>query len=222
MEILRGRKMGLVGAVLEPPHRGKCIAMKVIIRQRRRSLRLKDYDYAQSGAYFVTICVRDRQCLLGSISDGEMKLNENGLIAAESWDWLSTAYPFIALDEGTIMPNHLHGIIFINQPQEGGSRTAPTVPRPLPLSRLVGAFKTVSSKQINIHRQRPGAPFWQRSFYEHIIRHEESLDRIREYILTNPLRWQLDRENPQANGKDDFDGWLGKFHPKPNHEIIEL
>ncbi len=188
----------------------------------RPTLRLKDYDYAQSGAYFVTICVKNRQCLLGSIIEGEMKLNPNGLITAESWTWLSTAYPFITLDEWTVMPNHLHGIIFINQPPEGGSRTALTMPRPLPLSRLVGAFKKVSSKQINIHRQRPGIPFWQRGFYEHVIRHEEALSRIRDYIATNPSRWELDRENRQATGKDDFDGWLGKFHPQPNQEIIEL
>ena len=120
------------------------------------------------------------------------------------------------------MPNHFHGIICINKPTDGGSRTAPTIPQPLPLSRLVGAFKTVSSKHINIIRQTIGAPFWQRGFYEHIIRHEEALNRIRNYIATNPVRWQLDRENLQATGKDDFDSWLSKFHPKPQNADIAL
>lgn len=193
-----------------------------LIGPKRRSLRLKDYDYSKSGAYFITICVKDRQCLLGSIVDAEIKLSEHGLITTKSWKWLSSAYPHISLDEWTIMPNHLHGVIFINQPNAGGSRTAPTIPQSLPLSRLVGAFKTVSSKHINIHRQTPGAPFWQRGFYEHIIRDEKSLERISEYILTNPLRWQLDRENQQANGKDAFDDWLSKFHPRPTKHNIKL
>ena len=96
------------------------------------------------------------------------------------------------------------------------------MPKPLPLSRLVGAFKTVSSKQINLIRQTPGAPFWQRGFYEHVIRDEKSLGRIREYILINPLRWQLDRENPQATGRDDFDDWLAKFHPRPIKQNLDL
>lgn len=159
---------------------------------------------------------------MGSVIEGEMELSKYGLIVAESWKWLSSAYPHLSLDEWTIMPNHLHGIIFINQPNAGGSRTAPTIPKPLPLSRLVGAFKTISSKQINLHRQTPGAPFWQRGFYEHLIRDEKSLGRIRDYIATNPLRWQLDRENAQAIGKDDFDDWLSKFHLRPTKQAIEL
>jgi putative transposase len=193
-----------------------------MVGHKRKSLRLQNYDYSQSGAYFVTICVKDRKCLLGSVADSEMGLSKYSQTTAELWLWLSSAYPYVSLDEWTIMPNHFHGIIFINQPNAGGSRTAPTMPQPLPLSRLVGAFKTISSKQINIIRQTPGAPFWQRGFYEHIIRDEKSLERIQEYIVTNPLRWQLDRENPQATGKDDFDGWLSKFHPKPHNKDIDL
>jgi putative transposase len=135
---------------------------------------------------------------------------------------MSSAFDYVHLDEWTIMPKHFHGIIFIDQRDKGGSRTAPTMPKPLPLSRLVGAFKTVSSKQINLHRQRPGAPFWQRGFYEHVIRQEEALNRIRDYIATNPQRWQLDRENPQATGPDDFDGWLSKFHPRPTKQNLAL
>ena len=189
---------------------------------KRKTLRLKDYDYTQSGAYFVTIGVKEHECLLGSIADEEMRLSQYGLIAAESWKWLSSAYYFITLDEWIIMPNHVHGIIFINQPYEGGSRTAPTQPKPLPLSRLVGAFKTVSSKQINIHRKMPGIPFWQRGFYEHVIRHEEALNRIRDYIATNPRRWQIDRENQQSVGEDDFDSWLAKFKPKPIKQEMAL
>jgi len=186
-------------------------------------LRLKDYDYSQPGAYFVTVCVNHRRFLLGSVIDGEMNLSKYGLIVAEFWQWLRSAYPYVCLDEWTIMPNHLHGVIVINHHCRGGSRAAPTRECHLkPLGQIIGAFKTVSTKKINLYRQTRGTPFWQRGFYEHVIREEKSLNRIREYILTNPLRWQLDRENPQAAGKDDFDDWLAKFHPKPQNRGLEL
>jgi REP element-mobilizing transposase RayT len=190
---------------------------------KRKTLRLKDFDYSQPGAYFVTICVRNKRCLLGSIADSEMRLSRYGLMAAESWEWLSSAYKYVVLDAWTIMPNHLHGIIFINQPCRGGSRAAPTSEFKIkPLGQIIGAFKSISTKQINIHQQMPGIPFWQRGFHEHVIRHEESLIRIRDYIATNPLRWELDRENPQATGNDDFDAWLGKFQPRPTTQDIVL
>ena len=152
-----------------------------------------------------------------------MRSSKYGLITAESWKWLSSAYPHISLDEWAIMPNHLHGIIVISNHCRGGSRAAPTSEIKIkPLGQIIGAFKTISSKQINLHRQTPGTPFWQRGFYEHIIRDEKSLQRIRGYIATNPFRWQLDRENAQATGKDDFDDWLSKFHAKPTTQDIEL
>jgi len=176
----------------------------------RRSLRLPEYDYSQIGTYFVTICVHRRERLLGSIRNVEMQLNEYGQIVAECWQWLPGAYPYVCLDEWVIMPNHLHGIIVING--RGGSRTAPIKEfKAKPLGRLIGAFKTVSTKKINAFRQIKGAAFWQRNFFEHVVRNEESLNRIREYIITNPQRWDLDRENPRAVGKDKFDSWLAGF-----------
>ena len=84
-----------------------------------------------------------------------------------------------------------------------------------PLGRLIGAFKTISTKQINFIRKTSGASFWQRNFYEHVIRDDHALNRIREYITTNPLRWDLDRENPQAQGRDEFDNWLATFKKPP-------
>ena len=102
------------------------------------------------------------------------------------------------------MPNHLHGIIWIvnnNAPGRGGSRTAPTHPvhPQKSLGRLIGAFKTVSTKQINLLNQTPGAALWQRNYYEHIIRNDDDLRRIREYICNNPLRRAIDRENTPSN-----------------------
>ena len=100
------------------------------------------------------------------------------------------------------------------------SRTAPTGERKIkPLGRLIGAFKTISTKQINFVRKTSGVPFWQRNFYEHAIRDDHELNRIREYITTNPLRWDLDRENHQAQGRDEFDNWLATFKKPPVRAI---
>jgi putative transposase len=179
----------------------------------RCSLRLPGYDYTRDAAYFITICVRGRQCSLGEVRNGGMHLNDYGEIAASSWLWLAEQYSHVRLDQWIVMPNHLHGIIFIED-RGGGWQTVPTGNKPL--GRLIGAFKTISTKYINNLRQVSKIPFWQRNYYDHIIRNDASLNHIREYILTNPLRWHLDRENPQAIGQDEFDLWLEDFN-KPPH-----
>ncbi|MFH1665640.1 MAG: transposase [Candidatus Omnitrophota bacterium] len=172
----------------------------------RKSVRLRNYDYTQEGAYYVTVCVNEDVCrgasrsaldIFGRIENGEMILNGMGQIINDSWQWLEKQYKYIKLDEFIVMPNHIHGIVCINNPRmgviqkEGGSRTAPTV-KLKPLGRLIGAFKTVSTKQINIIRDTPGMRLWQRNYYEHVIRDESDLNRIREYITNNPLRWEED------------------------------
>ena len=107
------------------------------------------------------------------------------------------------------MPNHVHGIIIIRD-VGAGSEPAPTTKRH-GLPEIVRQFKTFSARRINRRRGTPGQPVWQRNYYEHIIRHEESLNRIRDYILTNPLRWNLDRENPNRTGEDST--WDSLFQP---------
>ena len=103
----------------------------------RRSIRLRDYDYSQAGAYFVTVCAQDRECLFGDVVGGEMRLNKYGEIVAESWTWLPRQYRHIDLNEWIVMPNHLHGILIIdenclcNSQCMGGSRTAHTIRKPL-------------------------------------------------------------------------------------------
>ncbi|MBC7263734.1 MAG: transposase [Chloroflexi bacterium] len=170
-------------------------------KHHRRSIRLRDYDYSQAGAYFVTLCTRNRECLFGDVVDGEMRLNEFGAAVEESWKWLAEQYEYVALDEWVIMPNHVHGIIWIvDDPGRGSSRTAPTMKRK-PLGRLIGAFKTVSTKRINEMNGTPGAPVWQRNYYEHVIRSEAELNRIRRYIAANPWQWQWDGNNPVHIGR---------------------
>jgi putative transposase len=166
----------------------------------RASLRLQGYDYTSDGAYFITLCTTGKACHFGEVFNNQMHLSEIGHIVAESWAWLGEHYSYVTIDEYVLMPNHLHAIIVLHSPRRGGSRTAPTGKsiKRKPLGRLIGSFKTVSTKRVNQHLGTPGKILWQRNFYEHIIRNTDELDRIRNYILNNPMRWEIDRENPQC------------------------
>ncbi len=175
-------------------------------RIRRNSLRLKGYDYGSRGVYFVTLCVRDRLCLLGKVVRDRMQLNRFGLTVTECWEWLPLRYPYVELDEWIVMPNHFHGIIAVCE-DTGGSRPAPTSPdagaEVKPLGQLLGAFKTTAAKRINEIRRTPGASVWQRNYFDHIIRTDRELERIRDYIVDNPAEWLADPENPAAGKTED-------------------
>ena len=166
----------------------------------RRSIRLQGYDYSWPGWYYVTVCVRDRQCVLGKVIADKIGLNQFGEVTQKCWEWLPRQYSYVELDDFVIMPNHIHGIIIINGlPRRGGSRTAPTEAKPKSLGRLIGAFKTTSTKEINTIRRTPGGVFWQRGYYEHIIRNDRDLYNIRQYISNNPLQWAIDVENQECS-----------------------
>ncbi|MCL6641864.1 MAG: transposase [Candidatus Bipolaricaulota bacterium] len=189
-------------------------------RHHRRNIRLKGYDYSQPGAYFITICTRERLCLFGEVVDGEMQLNEYGHIALECWKEIPLHFPQAELDAFVVMPNHVHGIIVIIDVDVGATHASPLPlssdarprgPQRQSVSSIVGSFKSAATKHINEYRGTPGAPVWQRNYYEHIIRNDESLHRIREYIETNPARWALDRENLYREGVDPFDEWMNSF-----------
>jgi REP element-mobilizing transposase RayT len=180
----------------------------------RCSIRLKGYDYTWAGAYFVTICTKDRACLFGDVVDGVMRLNQMGQIVWQCWLAIPDHFPHVLLDEFVVMPNHVHGIIVImathivgathaSPLQNDDTPTRPRGPQRQSVGSIVGSFKSAATKRINEQRGIPGAPVWQRNYYEHIIRDDESLNRIRQYIAENPLRWYLDRENPNAIGVDD-------------------
>jgi putative transposase len=165
-------------------------------KHHRWSIRLKEYDYSRSGYYFVTICTHNHKFIFGHIENEGMRLNRYGEIIEECWRWLEMQYSYVSLGTFIIMPNHLHGIIIINNDDKrrGGSRTAPTKRKPL--GRLIGAFKTVSAKKINAIYKITNSTIWQRNYYEHVIRNENELNKICEYIVFNPLHWETDEENP--------------------------
>ena len=170
------------------------------IYHHRRSIRLPGYDYSFPGVYFITICTQNRECLFGDVMDGNMVLNEWGMVVVESWQWLAIQYNYVKLDKWILMPNHLHGIIIING--RGGSRTAHTMRTAhtyvrKPLGRLIGAFKTVSTKRINQIRKTPGATLWQRNYFERVIRNKNEWVKTKEYIQNNPILWVHDSNHPK-------------------------
>jgi REP element-mobilizing transposase RayT len=152
-----------------------------------KSTRLKEYDYRSCGAYFVTIVTWKRKCCLGAVKEDKVILSTLGESVRRSWQWLETYYPYVELDEFVVMPNHIHGIIRISDRVALEAR--------LPVGKLVAAFKSKVSREQK-ERCLQSAWIWQKDFYEHVVRNEQDLQEIREYIVNNPLKWQLDKENP--------------------------
>ncbi len=189
-------------------------------KHHRRSIRLPDYNYAQTGAYFVTICTYKKLCWFGDVKQGEMQLNQIGQIVIQEWLKSSEIRKEIELDEWVLMPNHLHGIIWIQDQYQGRSdrieglnqedlrqedlRQEGLRRKPLrsgSLGSFVNGFKSSVTRRVNLMRHNCDLPFWQRNYYESVIRDETHLSNIREYILNNPHNWEHDQENPHNSSE---------------------
>ncbi|OGT78741.1 MAG: hypothetical protein A3I78_09965 [Gammaproteobacteria bacterium RIFCSPLOWO2_02_FULL_56_15] len=214
------------------------------IRPKRRSIRLRGYDYSQAGAYFVTICTQHRTCLFGDIVAGEMRLNEAGKMLARWYSELANKFPDIQCDKFVCMPNHIHFIVVnvgadlrvrpdsayhqsgVNvgadlrvRPDSCGRthRFAPTMDKReilgehittgehigSPLRAVVQWFKTMTTNEYIRGVKQQGWPafpgkLWQRNYWEHVIRNEADMNRIRDYICINPARWELDSLFPDS------------------------
>jgi putative transposase len=175
----------------------------------RRSTRLPKYDYASRGTYFVTVCARNMECVFGSVgSDSQVTLSDWGHVVETCWLAIPEHFPGIALDARVTMPNHLHGIVVVEAATTVGARathasqtrarhasplrtTLSVRPRAIrrSLGVIVGSFKSAVTKRIREMGAAPDEIVWQRNYYEHIIRDEDDLQRIRRYIETNPTRW---------------------------------
>ncbi len=183
----------------------------------RHSMRLEGFDYASPGYYFITICTQNRECLFGNISQGILLLNDAGEMVKKEWTNLTQRFSHILLDEFVIMPNHLHGIIYIRGDQAFRAINnyfknhvkiiitdliEPTSGTPKnSISRIIQGFKSISTvNYIESVRTNYCPPFekhlWQKNFYDHIIRNMEELKEIRGYIMNNPLNWESDEDNP--------------------------
>jgi REP element-mobilizing transposase RayT len=191
-------------------------------KHHRRSIRLKGYDYSSKGAYYVTIVTQGRECWFGEIIDGEMYLNEYGEIVQKWWNEIPYHFPTVELGVSVIMPNHVHGIIFITTERRGEAQSVSprndpnnniqdayvaetfnvgreTLPlRKRTLGQIVAYFKYQSTKEMNrIETDKAITKFWQRNYYEHIIRDQKDLQNKTDYIEANPLLWDKDEDNPQ-------------------------
>ena len=160
--------------------------------KKYKSLRLKEYDYSQPGAYFVTICVKDRKCLFGEISGEEMILNEAGIIAQNEIVNIPTHYGNIEIGESIVMPNHIHMIIYIYN--LSGVRQAMTPTKSIRLQDVVGSYKSGVTREIRKKDEFKNFN-WQRYFHDHIVRNDRALENISDYIRLNPLKWAEDIEN---------------------------
>jgi putative transposase len=168
----------------------------------RRSIRLPEYDYSRPGGYAVTVVAAGRKCLFGDIADAEMHLNDLGRIVQDEWFKTALLRENIELraDEFVVMPNHVHGIIWIVDDLVGAERrSAPTSQSLVPsgsLGTIVRAFKSAVTYAINASRGTRGGAVWQRNYYEHILRDTSDWERACTYIQSNPSLWADDDENP--------------------------
>jgi 2-C-methyl-D-erythritol 2,4-cyclodiphosphate synthase len=200
----------------------------------RQSVRLPGFDYTRGGAYFITICTTDRRCIFGDIAESHFHPSALGQIVQDCWDEIPSHHPQVELDTFQVMPNHVHGVLWIIGPDLVGATPAspaphrptgpsagfagatpaspasggPTGPASGSLSAIIGSFKSAVSRRINQAFGAEGSSVWQRSFFEHVVRDEPSLQSIRKYIVTNPERWPEDKENPLGNGRDDVEVWV--------------
>jgi REP-associated tyrosine transposase len=179
------------------------------LSHHRRSIRLNGYDYSQPGAYFVTIVSHKRQNLFGEITHDEMHLNGIGVIIEEEWQRLPQRFPHVRTDIMIVMPNHLHGILVLecrgtgataNDPNSVENPRAPTAerfgqPTPGTIPTIIRSYKSSVTQRVAWMPGRTGRPLWQRNYYEHVVRNEADLNRIRQYILDNPTGWPMDEEN---------------------------
>ena len=172
-------------------------------RHNRRSIRLPKREYVQPGAYFVTICTKDRMCNFGDVINGVMVLSEWGAVVQERWQALPLHHPNVSLDVFVVMPNHLHGIVVISDGIDMSGRAQQAAPLhhegmhilPGSLNAIIRSFKASVTARIRKMIGNPFIQIWQRNYHEHVIRESSSIDRIRDYFIGNPGRWENDPEN---------------------------
>jgi len=179
---------------------------------RRRSVRLRGYDYGREGMYFVTICTYHRALLFGSITDGLMELSPFGVIAYQEWEQLPERWPHVKLGAFQVMPNHMHGILMIERPDSmcvaisNDSTTEPSEDIPFSklqwaarpsLGQIIGAYKSsVSTACLWYHKENaPGVwldKIWQRNYDDRLIKDAKMLNNVTHYIISNPENWKSD------------------------------
>ena len=188
-------------------------------------MRLKGYDYSRPGAFFVTICVQDRECVLGDVVGDRMELSDCGHVAHDLWEDIPVRFSTVTIRVFVVMPNHVHAVIVIHPdgypvcrgavsaPPRSGFRRRGVVSTPhdsvettpsrgSTLGRVIAYYKYRTTKRINAIHGTPGARFWQRGYYDRIIRSEGEMAAICRYVIDNPRLWAVDDNNPSREGQD--------------------
>lgn len=160
--------------------------------RRKNSLRYRGYDYGSPGTVFVTVCSHNRHRLFGKVCDGVMHLNTQGQLVRECWEDIPDRYPDLEMDEVVVMPDHLHAIVHV------GVEMAATETQFL-VSQAIRSFKSRTVRIWADHVKRDDWPrytrkLWQRSFNDVILNLDRPIDEVREYILSNPARWQAKQD----------------------------
>lgn len=199
---------------------------KILSEHDRKSVRLPFYDYSKHGGYFITICAFDGLCLFGDINNGKVTLNKIGEIIQDEWLQTEQIRENMKMDIFVVMPNHFHGIVIIkdveapclvtpdhvkkDDTKRATHRAAPIQERQAKLitgsiSAIIGQFKPTVTKRVRNELKLGNYFIWQRGFYEHVIRNEKELNRVRQYILDNPIKWHFDRENQKRSKTIEVD-----------------
>lgn len=168
----------------------------------------------------MTICAWKRACIFSKAAENGIVLLRPGEIVKEEWLHTAVIRPYVALDEFTVMPNHVHGILWLQMDETGTARRTPAregFGQPVRglLATIIGAFKAAVTRRINALRILGKGEVWQRGYYEHVIRDDASLNCIREYIMNNPCSWETDRENIHRKGDNEFYQWLAHHKARP-------
>lgn len=174
-------------------------------KYRIESTRLRNWDYGSNAAYFITICTKNRTRFFGEIDDKEMVLNAIGKLAKFYWIEIPKHFPFIALGNFVVMPNHVHGILTIdknngdttmvetllcNVSTDKNEQMARISPKPGTISTIIRSYKSVLTKNARLIDMDFA---WQSRFHDHIIRNDGEYHRISKYILNNPANWKCDK-----------------------------
>ncbi len=188
------------------------MAEKPIWWANRRSFRFLGHDYTGPEVYFVTLCSHQNRYLFGEVVEGQMRLSRVGSLVEKEWQQTAQVRSYVQLDRYVVMPNHFHAIVIFTGEKPASKPVLTEWEKAAPrlvagsLGAVMAQFKSMVTKKSRLMSLK--VPIWQSNYHEHLIRDEESLDCIREYIDTNPLRWHLDRENLAKVGEDSFDSWM--------------
>ncbi|MDT8381936.1 MAG: transposase [Brevefilum sp.] len=164
--------------------------------RHRKNVRLKDYDYASPGYYFVSIVSYERKNIFGEIIDGEMNLNQAGKTVEQTWQDIPKHFPNTSCEIFVVMPNHIHGIInIIDDEIVRAQSIRGNGVKPKSIGSIIGSFKSAVTKQLHQTKTINQERIWQRNYYEHIIRDEDDYQQITDYIAANPINWGHDLKN---------------------------